>query len=180
MELAEELSGIADLKRCFGEGDVESCIWVVVGSLGVLKALKIGGALAKVLPKIVTLLGARGRAVERLKQFKQTAGNLVAGRKPCVSLGYAAVSTRITGGLPDCVSTADSIRNAKGGVYVIYEIIGSEKVVVRTGRTKNFARREQQHNRWNKFLNSTLPSGKKGIYSLIRDTGQIYELNNEA
>ncbi|MBM2614774.1 hypothetical protein JIG36_04290 [Actinoplanes sp. LDG1-06] len=69
-ELFEELSGIGDIKKCVLEGNVEACLWTLVGMLPVGKILGATAKLAKLAPKIL-------RFLDGLKAARKKAEDLI-------------------------------------------------------------------------------------------------------
>ncbi|WP_328468402.1 HINT domain-containing protein [Actinoplanes sp. NBC_00393] len=68
-ELFEELSGLGDIKKCVMEGNVEACLWTLVGMLPIGKILGASAKLAKLAPKLLRFLDgvkAARRKVEEL------------------------------------------------------------------------------------------------------------------
>ncbi|MFI0237536.1 hypothetical protein [Streptomyces sp. NPDC016845] len=68
-----EFIGVNDIKRCFGEGDIESCLWTLVdvGSL-----VLVVGKLPKVAKAITTVTSGIGRFFERAQLGKRTLEHL--------------------------------------------------------------------------------------------------------
>ncbi|MFC3382023.1 polymorphic toxin-type HINT domain-containing protein, partial [Couchioplanes caeruleus subsp. azureus] len=68
-ELFEELSGIGDIKKCVSEGNVEACLWTLVGMLPVGKIFGATAKLAKLAPKVLRFLDGLKAARRKVEDF---------------------------------------------------------------------------------------------------------------
>ncbi|MFJ2647662.1 hypothetical protein ACIO1C_13130 [Streptomyces sp. NPDC087420] len=95
-EVLLELIGIADLRRCFGQGDIESCLWTLVNAVSVVVLI---GKIPAVTKAVVTVT----RGIGAFFEAAETGKKLVAQYKFLVKWIRKA---------PDCVT--DQVRSASG------------------------------------------------------------------
>lgn len=93
-EVLLELIGVNDVKRCFGKGDVESCLWTLVDAVSLLALV---GKIPAVAKAVVTVT----RGVTKFFEAAETGKNLVAQYKR-----FAAFLRRSPGCLTEQASQA--------------------------------------------------------------------------
>jgi len=71
-DLFEELSGIGDLKKCLLEGNVEACLWTLVGMLPIGKIFGATAKLAKLAPKLLKFLDGLKAARKKFEDLVAT------------------------------------------------------------------------------------------------------------
>ncbi|SEF35775.1 hypothetical protein SAMN05421837_108370 [Amycolatopsis pretoriensis] len=70
-EVLLEYIGIPDLKRCFGSGDIEACLWTVVNVIGLVLPFVKGKAIVKAITAVVVNIGkylAKSEKIARLAE----------------------------------------------------------------------------------------------------------------
>ncbi|MEW2090320.1 hypothetical protein AB0897_13670 [Streptomyces sp. NPDC007168] len=103
-EVLLELIGVNDVKRCFGQGDVESCLWTLVDAVSLL-------ALVGKIPAVAKAVVSVTRGISKFFEAAETGKNLIAQYKR-----IAAYLRKNPGCLTEQVTSASSAKVARAAL----------------------------------------------------------------
>jgi hypothetical protein len=124
-EVLLEYIGIPDLKRCFGSGDIEACLWTVVNVIGLVLPFVKGKAIVKAITAVVLNIGKylaksekiaklaekMGILLDQLRRVCRVGNRLAASRDSAVQAEGFYFCLPLTNHLPERL--ADELRQAR-------------------------------------------------------------------
>ncbi|MER7106686.1 hypothetical protein [Streptomyces sp. NPDC000229] len=189
-----EVIGVDNLKKCFGSGDVESCLWsfVDVASIGLVigKAPAVAKAIYRVATGITKFLDDVAQAKHTLDRLRKVLDTLRKGSQPLKCLvsiaddlaGAVAAAPRKSGPAPAAAQAAAASK------VCVSSAINKDKFLVKAAQKagKNQAAQTDLDNMFRQLMNGNMNPGKgnkalegtKGIrYARGQNAGRLFFRN---
>ncbi|MFI6931015.1 hypothetical protein [Streptomyces sp. NPDC050287] len=124
-----EFIGVEDAKRCFGSGDIESCLWTAVNAgsivVGVGKFPALGKAIIKVSSGIGKFLDDAVQAKHTLDRLRKLLETLRKGKAPAQCL--LSLADDVLGFAPASAARGKSLAAAAAAKFCMKSAIGKDK-----------------------------------------------------
>ncbi|MFJ8105823.1 hypothetical protein [Streptomyces sp. NPDC096132] len=158
-----EFIGVEDAKRCFGTGDVESCLWTAVNAGGIIVAVgkfpALGKAIIKVSSGVGKFLDDAAQAKHTLDRLRKLLETLRKGQAPAQCL--LSLADEVLGLAPAATARGRSLAAAAAAKYCMKSAIRKDKRLKDLAElsTKNQQVQDDLHSMFRKLMEGNLKPG---------------------
>ncbi|MFC4650148.1 hypothetical protein ACFPEU_50250 [Streptomyces mangrovi] len=158
-----EFIGVEDAKRCFGTGDIESCLWTAVNVGGIFVAVgkipALGKAIIKVSSGVGRFLDDAVQAKHTLERLRKLLETLRKGKAPAQCL--LSLADEVLGFAPASAARGKSLAAAAAAKYCMKSAIGKDKRLSNLAElsTRNQRVQSDLDDMFRKLMEGNLDSG---------------------